>query len=61
MPEETLDKLNQLAQKTGIPKSRLCKQAIDLLAERYRQIDEDLVLAQKVREAEQLERPLEPV
>ena len=53
--ESTLAKLDQLAQKTRIPKSRLIEQAIDLLIEHYRQIDEDLTLAQKVREAERLQ------
>ena len=54
LTEETLVKLDELAQKTRIPKSRLCEQAIELLLEHYRQIDSDLVLAQKVREAERL-------
>ena len=54
LTEETLAKLDELAQKTRIPKSRLCEQAIELLSEHYRQIDRDLVLAQKVREAERL-------
>lgn len=55
LTEETLAKLDELAQKTRIPKSRLCEQAIELLAEHYRQIESDLVLAQKIREAERLE------
>ena len=53
--ETTLLKLDQLAQKTRIPKSRLVEQAIELVMEHYRQIDQDLVLAQKVREAERFE------
>ena len=48
--EETLVALHELAGKTRIPKSRLCEQAIELLIEHYRQIDQDLSLAQKVRE-----------
>ena len=52
LPIETLIKLEGLAQKTRVPKSRLCEQAIDLLIEHYRQIDSDLVLAQKIREME---------
>ena len=53
--EATLVKLDQLAQKTRIPKSRLVEQAMELLVEHYRQIDEDLVRAQKIREAERLQ------
>ena len=55
LAQETLEKLDHLAHKTRIPKSRLCEQAIELLIEHYRQIDRDLLLAQKVREAERLE------
>lgn len=53
--EETLAALHELAQKTRIPKSRLCEQAIELLIEHYRQIDEDLSFAQKVRERGRLQ------
>lgn len=52
LPVEILHKLEGLAQKTRIPKSRLCEQAIELLVEHYRQIDHDLQLAQEVREKE---------
>ena len=55
LQEETLGKLDQLAQKTRIPKSRLLEQAIELLMEHYRQIDQDLSLAQKIRESERLQ------
>ena len=55
LSEDTLAKLDSLAQKTRVPKSRLCEQAIDLLAEHYRQIDSDLLLAQKVKEGERLQ------
>ena len=54
LTEETLAKLDELAQKTRIPKSRLLDQAIELLVEHHRQIASDLVLAQKIREAERL-------
>ena len=52
---ETLAKLDELAKKSRIPKSRLCEQAIQLLIEHYQQIVHDLVLAQKIREGERLE------
>lgn len=52
LPVETLHKLEGLAEKTRIPKSRLCKQAIELLVEHYQQIDHDLRLAQEMREKE---------
>jgi len=55
LSEETLAKLDLLAQKTRVPKSRLCEQAIGLLVEHYRQIDSDLLLGQKVREGERLQ------
>lgn len=53
--ETTLTKLDQLSHKTRIPKSRLVEQAIELVMEHYHQIDQDLVLAQRIREAEKLE------
>lgn len=55
LQETTLAKLDQLTKKTRIPKSRLCEQAIELLVEHYKQIDSDLVLAQKIREADKLQ------
>lgn len=55
LPKETLAKLDELAEKTRIPKSRLCEQAIGLLIEHYHRIEEDLALAHKVRESERLE------
>ncbi len=55
LTEETLSRLDALAQKTRIPKSRLLEQAIGLLSEHYRQIDSDLVLAQKIREGDRLQ------
>ena len=55
LTENTLAKLDLLAQKTRIPKSRLLEQAIELLVEHYRQIESDLALAQKVRESERLQ------
>jgi len=55
LTEETLAKLDTLAQKTRIPKSRLLEQAIELLVEHFRQIDSDLVLAQKIREGDRLQ------
>ena len=54
LPEATLTKLDQLARKSRIAKSRLCEQAIELLVEHFRQIDSDLVLAQKIREGERV-------
>jgi predicted DNA-binding protein len=56
LPLETLAKLDQLSQRSRIPKSRLCEQAIELLIHHYQQIDSELSLAQKVREGERLER-----
>ena len=53
--ESTLLRLDQLARKTRIPKSRLVEQAIELLVEHYQQIEEDLSRAQKIREAERLQ------
>ena len=55
LSEETLTKLDELARKSRIPKSRLCEQAIELLVEHYRQIDHDLILGKKIREGERLQ------
>lgn len=53
--EDTLGKLDELSQKSRIPKSRLLEQAIELLVKHYRQRDRDLVLGQKLRESEKLQ------
>jgi predicted transcriptional regulator len=53
--EETLSKLDELARKSRIPKSRLCEQAIELLVEHYRQLDHDLQTGKKIRETERLQ------
>lgn len=55
LTEETLNKLDELSRKSRIPKSRLCEEAIELLVERYQQKDRDLILGQKIREAERLQ------
>jgi len=55
LTEETLAKLDGLAQKTRIPKSRLCEQAIELLLEHYRQMNQDRLMGQKIRETEHLQ------
>lgn len=55
LPEATLTKLDDLAHKTRIPKSRLCEQAIELLTEHYRQLEQDQSLGQKIREVERLQ------
>ena len=55
LTEETLAKLDGLSQKTRIPKSRLCEQAIELLVEHYRQMNQDRLMGQKIRETERLQ------
>ena len=55
LTEETLAKLDELAQKTRIPKSRLLEQAIELLVEHYRQMNQDRLTGQKIRETERLQ------
>ena len=55
LPAETLVKLDELSRKSRIPKSRLCEQAIKLLVEHYRQIDDDLEAGKKIRETERLQ------
>ncbi len=44
-----LVKLDELAEKTQIPKSRLCRQAIELLVAHYDQMEADLELAERMR------------
>lgn len=44
-----LSKLDDLAEKTQIPKSRLCKQAIELLVAHYEQVEADLEFAERMR------------
>ena len=55
LPEETLNRLDELSRKTRVPKSRLLEQALGLLAAHYRQLDQDQLVGKKVREAERLQ------
>ena len=52
LDEKVIEKLDQLAQKTQIPKARLCKQAIELLAAHYERLEENLHLAERLRQRE---------
>lgn len=52
LDEKIIDKLDQIAQKTQIPKSRLCRQAIELLAAYYDRVEENISLGEKVRQRE---------
>ena len=53
LDEKTIEKLDEIARKTQIPKSRLCRQAIDLLAAHYERIEQDIHLAERVRRNEE--------
>ena len=55
LTEETLVKLDELSRKSRIPKSRLLEQAIELLMEHYRQMNQDQLMGQKIRETERLQ------
>ncbi|HTL47355.1 MAG TPA: ribbon-helix-helix domain-containing protein [Verrucomicrobiae bacterium] len=48
LDEAVLKKLDELAQKTRIPKSRLCHQAIELLVDHYDQREKKLALAERI-------------
>ena len=50
LDEEVIQKLDDLSRKTQIPKSRLCRQAIELLAEHYALLERDLEFARQKRE-----------
>lgn len=52
LDEEIIEKLDAISKKTLIPKSRLCRQAIELLASHYEQVEEDLQLVEKMRRGE---------
>ena len=60
LDEEVLSKLDKIAEKTRIPKSRLCRQAIELLAEHYERMEEDLHLAEEIRRGNKTLNTLEP-
>lgn len=49
LDEEILASLDGLSEKTRIPKSRLCKQAIELLIAHFDRLDEKLEFAERVR------------
>ena len=50
LDEKSIEALDKLASKTQIPKSRLVAKAINLLAEHYEQIDQDLMFAKASRQ-----------
>ena len=52
LDEEVIAKLDLIAQKTQIPKARLCRQAIELLAQHYERMEENLSLGEKMRRLE---------
>jgi predicted transcriptional regulator len=52
LDEEIIAKLDALAQKTQIPKARLCRQAIELLAQYYERREEVMSLGERVRSEE---------
>ena len=54
LDEKVIEKLDEIAHKTQIPKSRLCRQAIELLAAHYERIEENIHLAERVRQSETL-------
>ena len=49
LDEKILEKLDEISRKTQIPKSRLCRQAIELLAAHYDRVEENLELAERIR------------
>ncbi len=55
LDEETIHKLDVLSHKTQIPKSRLCRQAIELLAAHYERVEADLHFAECARRGAILE------
>lgn len=58
LDEGILKKLDELAQKSRIPKSRLCHQALELLMEHYEQREKKLALAERLYQHEQEDVPL---
>ncbi|MBI3307733.1 MAG: ribbon-helix-helix domain-containing protein [Candidatus Omnitrophica bacterium] len=52
LDEKVIQKLDEIAQKTQIPKSRLCRQAIELLAAHYERVEENMHMGEKVRQRE---------
>lgn len=54
LDEKILDKLDDISRKTQIPKSRLCRQAIELLAAHYDRLEENLEFAERMRTQEPL-------
>ncbi len=52
LDQSILAKLDELAEKTQIPKSRLCRQAIELLVAHYEQMEADLEFAERMRSQE---------
>lgn len=52
LDEKVIKKLDEIAQKTQIPKSRLCRQAIELLAAHYERLEENVHLGERFRQRE---------
>lgn len=53
LDEKVIEVLDQLARKTQIPKARLCRQAIEMLAAHYERQEEDLQLGETLRQSAQ--------
>ena len=52
LDEKILEKLDEISRKTQIPKSRLCRQAIELLSAHYERVEQNLELGERVRTQE---------
>ncbi len=52
LDESIISKLDDIARKTQIPKSRLCRQAIEMLAEHYERLEEKLAKVEQLNRNE---------
>ena len=50
LDESIIAKLDDIARKTQIPKSRLCRQAIEMLAEHYERLEENLAKVEQMNQ-----------
>lgn len=52
LDEKTIETLDNIAKKTQIPKARLCRKAIELLATHYEEVEESFQLGEEMRRKE---------
>jgi predicted transcriptional regulator len=54
LDDKIIDMLDALSKKTQIPKSRLCRQAIELLAAHYDRLEKNLAMVERLQNQDEV-------